>query len=536
MPYKDPEKRREFLKRWRDKNRERVNAKRRKGWREGKRVGDLRVVLTPLTRAECQVYIGRLQRRKVATRDVECRACTDRAREKAERVQEAKRRKLEQNREWKKANRERVREYKRKWRENNPEKMKARRERERARRKARLEGDEERLRKAKEKAREQKQRWRQANPEKVREQQRKRRQAHPEKVREQERKRQQVHSEKAREQKQRWRENNPEKLKAQRERERARRKARLEADEERARATREKVRERKRRYREANREKLRERKRRWRKNNPEKAREQRERENRARKGGDEESRRKRREWSRRYHEAHKEERNRARRERYARQKGRPVPPVAPPCDCGVCLACGGWDASWKPVWHARLNAFCTKKDPPPVATLEELPLDLLESETETETLSVASTSEIDSELGDRLDALLADESDSEVETVDKVEAPTRRSSRIATMPVVSYQDWEEENPMWEFLKRKAQLHAEAEDRIVTRWEMLQHRTERVDAIVEEMSTDVDPRRELDRFHSQLERQDGVLDVMVSEELLDFVDDQLWEPFGETMNV
>ena len=223
-----------------------------------------------------------------------------------------------------------------------------------------------------------------------------------------------------------------------------------------------------------------------------------------------------------------------RREKYARQKGRSVSPPPPPCDCGACLACRGWSATWKPAWHARLNAFCTKKDPPPVATLEELPLDLLESEAET--LSIASTSEIDSELGDRLDALLADESDSEVETVDKVEAPTRRSSRIATLPTVSYQDWEEEeNPMLEFLKRKAQLHAEAEDRIVTRWEMLEHRTERVDAIVEEMSMGVDPTRQLDRFHSQLERQDGVLDVMVSEELLDFVDGQLWEPFGETMN-
>ena len=156
--------------------------------------------------------------------------------------------------------------------------------------------------------------------------------------------------------------------------------------------------------------------------------------------------------------------------------------------------------------------------------LEELPLDLLESEAET--LSIVSTSEIDSELGDRLDALLADESDSEVETVDKVEVPTRRSDRIATMPAVSYQDWEEENPMLEFLKRKVQLHAEGEDRIVTRWELLDRRTERVDAIVEEMSTDVDPTRQLDRFHSQLERQDCVLNVMVSEELLDFVDDHL----------
>ena len=414
-----------------------------------------------------------------------------------------------------------MREQKRKWRENNPEKVKAQRKRGRAREKARLEGDEERLRKAKEKAREQKQRYRQANPEKLRER------------------------------KQRWRDANPEKVATQNKRGREKEKVRQEGDEERARAVKEKVREQKRRYREANREKLREQKRRWRKNNPEKAREQREREKRARKDGDEESRRKRRERQRRYrqsilerskeereriqetnstrerlyHEAHKEERNQARRERYYKQKGCPVPPPPPPppCDCGACLACGGWSASWKPAWHARLNAFSAKKDPLP-ASLEELPLDLLESEAET--LSIASTSEIDSELGDRLDALLVDESDSKVETVDKVEAPTRRSSRIATMPAVSYQDWEEENPMLEFLKRKAQLHAEGEDRIVTRWELLSQRTERVDAIVEEMSVGVDPRRELDRFHSQLERQDCVLNVMVSEALLDFVDGHL----------
>ena len=105
-------------------------------------------------------------------------------------------------------------------------------------------------------------------------------------------------------------------------------------------------------------------------------------------------------------------------------------------------------------------------------------------------------------------------------------APTRQSTRIAAMPAVSYQDWEEENPMLELLKRKAQLHAEAEDRMVTRWELLDRRTERVDAIVGEMSMGVDPTRQLDRFQSQLERQDIVMEVMVSETLLDFVDGQL----------
>ena len=483
----------------------------------GKRVGDLRVVLTPLTRAECRVYIDRLQRRKAATRDVECRACAERVREKAEKVEEAKRRKRERAREWKQANPEKVREHKRKWQEKNREKVREHKRKWREKNREKLqeqkqanrekEREQERKRRQAnpEKERERKRKWRQANPEKVREQQRKRRQAHPEKERERQRKKRQAHPEKLRERKQRWGENNPEKVKAQRERERARKKARLEADE----VAKEKVREEKRRYRQANPEKLRERQKRWRRANPEKFKVQRERSREADKAR----------W-RLYHEAHKEERNRTRRERYPQQKGCPVPP--PPCDCGACLACGGWSASWKPAWHARLNAFSTKKDPPPAATLEELPLDLLESETES--LSIASTSEIDSQWGDRLDGLLADESDSEVET-GPATAPTRRSS-IATLPVVWYQDWEEENPMLEFLKRKAQLHAEAEDRIVTRWELLDRRTERVDAIVGEMSTDVDPTRQLDRFHSQLERQDIAMEVMVSETLLDFVDDQL----------
>ena len=502
MPYKDPEKRREFERRWRDKNREKVNAKRRKRWQERKR---LRVVLNPLTRVECQVYLDRLQRRKAATRDVECRACTERVRERAA----AKRRILERAREWKKANPEKVREYKRKWREKNREKLRDQQQAHREKvREQKRRWEEKNREKLQERERERKQ----ANREKVRERQRKWRQAHPEKVREHERKRRQVHSEKRSEQKQRWRKNNPEKVKAQRERERARKKARLEEADE---VAKEKAREQNRRYREANREKLRAQLKRWRRANPEKFKAQRERTREANNAR-----------TRRYHEAHKEERNRARRERYAQQKGCPVPPPPPPpmpCDCGACLACGGWGVSWKPAWHARLNAFYTKKDPPTPASLEELPLDLLESETET--LSIASTSEIDSELGDRLETLLADESDSEVET-GPATAPTRRSSRIATMPAVSYQDWEEENPMLEFLKRKAQLHAEGEDRILTRWELLQHRTERVDAIVEEMSMGVDPTRQLDRFHNQLERQDCVLDVMVSEDLLDFVDDQL----------
>ena len=411
-----------------------------------------------------------------------------------EKVKEQKKRWRERNREklreqkdrWRKANPERARERKQRYRKANPEKERERKERwwkanrekvkEQRKRcwereKARLEVDEERLREGRRKARERKQRWRKADPEK------------------------------ARERKQRWRKANPEKVKEQRKRCREREKARLEVDEERLRETRRKARERQRRYRKANSEKV---------------KEQRERNREA------ESER-----GRRYHQAHKEQRNEARRERYAWQKGRPVPPPLP-CDCGLCLACGGWTATWQPAWHARLEAWSTpgpdsaKEDQPP-GELEYLPLDLLESEAET--LSIASTSEIESELGDLLETLLADESDSEVET-GPATAPTRRSSRIAAMPSVSCLDWEEKNPMWEILERKAKLHSEAADQIVTRWELLDHRTERVDAIVEEMSVPVDPHHELDRFQAQLERQDVVMDVVVNEELFDFIGEQL----------
>ena len=517
MPYKDPEKRREFEARWREKNRETLRAKQR----EKKRVRDLcvrelRVVVTPLTRDECQVSLERLQRRKAVTRDVECRACAERAREKAERVQAAKRRKLERNREWKKVNREKVREYKRKWRENNPEKVREQKRqwRENNREKDREQRRRQHQRADPEKVREQKRQWRENNREKDRELRRRQRQANPEKTREWGRTWYQNNRERVMEQKRQWRKNNPEKVRAQGKR----RRERLRADEARWQVAREKRRLQNQRWRKSNpqnAEKARVQKREWRKRNPEKVKAQRAQHREADRA-----------CARRYHAAHKEQRNQKRKERYYKKRGRPVPPPPSPCDCGICLACGGWGVSWKPAWHARLNAFCTPSDPStPASTLEELPLDL--SESEAETLSLASTSEIESELGDRLDSLLMDESDSEVETGDKVEAPTRRSQRIAAMPSVSYKDWEEEEKlMAEFLRRKTQLHAEGVDRIVTRWELLEHRTERVDAIVNEMSLGMDPTHQLDRFHHQLERQDYVLDVMVSEDLLDFVDAQL----------
>ena len=538
MPYKDPEKRREFEKRWREKNREKLRAKQR----ERKRVRDLcvrdlRVVLTPLTRDECQVSLEWLQRRRRAVaRDAECRACAERAREK----EAAKRRKLEQNREWKKANREKVREYKRKWRENNREKVREQKrqwrekvregeqepsylEKQREQKRKWRENNREKEREQRrererdpsyqEKRREQKRKWRENNREKDREQRRRQRQANPEKTREWERNWYQSNRERVMEQKRQWRKDNPEKLRAQKER----RKERLRNDEARMRVVREKRRQQSQRWRREHPEKVRAQQKRWRQANPEKN-----------KANRKQHREVDRACSRRYYAAHREERNRATKVRYYKKRGRPVPAPPSPCDCGLCLACGGWGVSWKPAWYARLNAFCPPQDPStPAPTLEELPMDLSESEVEAETLSLAFTSEIDSELGDRLETLLMDESDSEDETRDRVEAPTRRSRRIAKMPSVSYKDWtEEENLMSEFLRRKTQLHAEGVDRILTRWELLEHRTERVDAIVEEMSMRMDPTHQLDRFHNQLERQDIAMEVMVSEDLLDLVDAQL----------
>ena len=510
---KDPEKRREFEARWREKNRETLRAKQRQRKRvRDVCVRDLRVVLTPLTRDECQVPVERLQRRKAVTRDVECRACADRARVKAERKEAAKRRKLERNRAWKKANREKVREYKRQWRANNREKLREQkrqwqennREEVRKQKQQWVENNREKVREQKrqsekrrssdiEKRRERKRKWRENNREKVREQKRRQYQANPEKLREQQRTWYQNNREKVMDRKRQWRKDNPEKVRAQGKR----RRERLRADEARGQMFREKKRQQNERWRHKYPEKVKAHRKRWEENNPVKAR--------ASRG-----------------------RYRDRRKQRNRQRGRPVPLPPPPCDCGLCVACGGWGAIWKPAWHARLNAFCTPQDlstTAPAPTLEELPLDL--SETEAETLSLASTSEIESELGDRLDSLLMDESDSEVETRDKVETPTRRSRRIAAMPSVSYKDWEEEEKLLqEFLRRKEQLHADGVERIVTRWELLEHRTERVDAIVGEMSLGMDPTHQLDRFHDQLERQDYVLDVMVSEDLLDFVDAQL----------
>ena len=80
--------------------------------------------------------------------------------------------------------------------------------------------------------------------------------------------------------------------------------------------------------------------------------------------------------------------------------------------------------------------------------------------------------------------------------------------------------------MPQILRWKARLHSEAADRIVTRWELLDRRTDRVNAVVEEMSLNVDPHHELDRFQAQLERHYAVMDVVVNEELFDFISGQM----------
>ena len=208
-------------------------------------------------------------------------------------------------------------------------------------------------------------------------------------------------------------------------------------------------------------------------------------------------------------------------------------PKDPACDCGVCLFCGGWTVMWKPEWHARLNAWLVSLTKGPdsveIDRVDDLPA--IESEvddppiikSEVETLSTVSTSEVDSELGDRLEILLADESDSEVET-GPTTAPTRQSARIAAKSTVSYQE-SVDDPMLEILERKGRLHSEAAERIVTRWELMWIRSDGVNTIVEDMAP-TDSTRQLDRFHAHLERENVPMDITVNDELFDFISDQL----------
>ena len=96
------------------------------------------------------------------------------------------------------------------------------------------------------------------------------------------------------------------------------------------------------------------------------------------------------------------------------------------CNCGLCLSCAGWAALWKPEWWQRLDTWLALLSTP-----------CLETDSEAKTLSTACTSEVDSEWGDQLDALLASESDSEVETVSVPSvAPSQRSARIAARPSI----------------------------------------------------------------------------------------------------
>ena len=149
--------------------------------------------------------------------------------------------------------------------------------------------------------------------------------------------------------------------------------------------------------------------------------------------------------------------------------------------------------------------------------------DLSIIESGVETSSTVSTSEVDSKWGDRLETLLADESDSKVET-GPATAPTRQSARIATKPPISYQK-SVDDPMPEILERKRRLYSEATDRIMTRWELMWARSRRVNAILEDMAP-IDPTHELDRFHAQLERENVPMDITVDDELFAFISDQL----------
>ena len=194
-------------------------------------------------------------------------------------------------------------------------------------------------------------------------------------------------------------------------------------------------------------------------------------------------------------------------------------PKDPECNCGVCLSCGGWAAPWKPEWWQRLDTWWASLSTPCLETGSEAEtlstactsevdsewrdqLDALlanesdsevktastpclETDSEAETPSTAYTSEVDSEWGDQLDALIANESDSEVETVSVPSvAPSRRSARITARPPICCGD-----PMQEVLE---------------------------------------PTRQLDRFHTQLTREGNFLplDITIDNELFQYVESQL----------
>ena len=389
-------------------------------------------------------------------------------------------------------------ETKRKWREENKEKVKEQNKRMKEAKKGWVEKNKAKVKETKKRwqeankewCREAKKKWRANNKEKMAAYHRKYREQHQEARNEESRRCYHAHKEQRRETKRKlWADN----------KDRMRARAREYYQEHR-----EACRERSRRYRRKHKDRIREAKRKWWANNPDKV------------------------------AVH----NRKRCERYRANKPTPEkdpPPPLPPCDCGVCLSCGGWSVSWKPEWHARLNAWLgsmtqgpdsveevDRGEDQPAMELEDLPTNIIESQAET--MSTVSTSEVDSELGDRLETLLADESDSEVET-GPASTPTRRSARIATMPPVSYREWEE-NPMLEILERKARLHSEAADRIVARWMLLEHRSDRMNTIVEEMTPNMDPRHQLDRFQAQLQREEAVMNIAVNEELFDFISGEL----------
>ena len=79
--------------------------------------------------------------------------------------------------------------------------------------------------------------------------------------------------------------------------------------------------------------------------------------------------------------------------------------------------------------------------------------------------------------------------------------------------------------MLEILERKGRLHSQAAERIVAQWEAMWARSHRVDAIMKDVIP-MDPTHQLDRFHTQLERENVPMDIAVNEELFDFLESQL----------
>lgn len=186
-----------------------------------------------------------------------------------------------------------------------------------------------------------------------------------------------------------------------------------------------------------------------------------------------------------------------------------VRPLQKDCDdCGLCFSCGGFPSRRKSVDYEWVR-------------------DKKVVDGDSMSFTSCSSSEVDDEWADRLDALLNDDfSSGEEEGVKAVPStPLRRSSRLAEKPRADYGDEVEE-----YAERVRDLHKQAVETTVKRWENEEFMSE----ILRDLQP-LDPHRELDRFAAKLAREvtpvrcfneETPLEYTVDTELFDLIEQQL----------